>query len=135
MDRNHTAISRRGFLAESAQRGTALAVGLPIAAGALTWTPAAAAGEDPAAWLADSPFNLLVDYYTEVPFRPYGSGATRENVLGTLRDLRPGYIIIYAKGHSGRTSFPSSLKTEHEMLGKDMPAFYPWWQDPPYEEG
>ena len=38
--------------------------------------------------------------------------------------LQPGYIIIYAKGHSGRTSFPSSLKTEHEMLAKDMPAFF-----------
>ena len=24
-------------------------------------------------WFADSPFNLLVDYYTEIPFRPYGS--------------------------------------------------------------
>ena len=41
-----------------------------------------------------------------------------------LRDLKPGYIIIYAKGHSGRTSFPSSLGTQHEMLAKDMPAFF-----------
>ena len=77
-----------------------------------------------AAWLADSPFNLLVDYYTEVPFRPYGSGATRENVLPVLKELKPGYLVIYAKGHSGYTTFPSSLGTEHKMLAKDMPAFF-----------
>ena len=75
-------------------------------------------------WIADSLFNLLIDYYTEIPFRPYGSGATRENVLPVLRDLRLGYISIYAKGHSGRTTFPSRLKTEHEMLAQDMPAFW-----------
>ena len=38
-------------------------------------------------WFADSPFNLLVDYYPEVAFRPYASGATPENVLPVLRDL------------------------------------------------
>ena len=120
--------TRREFLAQTA--GTGLMLGL--SGGALTWTPvcasaadqAADAAPDPFAWFADSPFNLLVDYYTEVPFRPYGSGATRENVVRMLRDLQPGYIIIYAKGHSGRTTFPSSLKTEHEMLAKDVPAFF-----------
>ena len=64
-------------------------------------------------WLSDSPFNLLVDYYTEVQFRPYGSGATRENVLPVLRDLKLGYLCIYAKGHSGYTTWPSSLGTKH----------------------
>ena len=120
--------TRREFLAQTASSGLMLG----LAAGALTWTPVCAAAadqaadpaSDPFAWFADSPFNLLVDYYTEVPFRPYGSGASRENVLRMLRELQPGYIIIYAKGHSGRTSFPSSLKTEHEMLAKDMPAFF-----------
>jgi len=71
-------------------------------------------------WFADSILNLLVDYYTEVPFRPYGSGATPDHVEKVLTDLQPGYIIIYAKGHSGRTTFPSSLKTEHEKLAGDM---------------
>lgn len=78
----------------------------------------------PKEWLADSSMNLLVDYYTEVPFRPYGSGATRENVLPVLRDLELGYICIYAKGHSGATSWASSLGTAHAMLAQDMPAFF-----------
>jgi len=78
----------------------------------------------PRAWFADSLFNLLVDYYPEVPTRPYGSGATPENVLPVLKDLQPGFLIIYAKGHSGRTTFRSALKTEHEMLAQDMPAFF-----------
>ena len=69
------------------------------------------------AWFADRPFNMLVDYYPEVPFRPYGLGATPENVLPVLRELQLGCIIIYAKGHSGTTTFPSSLKTEHPMFG------------------
>jgi hypothetical protein len=131
-------ITRREFLSETAQ-GAGLAIGLPLAAGTMVWMPVANGAESPVAgkakaqpaatqaagaWLAESPFNLLVDYYTEVPFRPYGSGATRENVLKVLKELQPGYIIIYAKGHSGRTSFPSSLNTQHEMLGKDMPAFF-----------
>jgi len=75
-------------------------------------------------WFSESLFNLLVDYYPEVPFRPYGSGATGDNVLPVLKELRPGCIIIYAKGHSGTTTFPSSLKTEHPMLGRDMPAAF-----------
>lgn len=120
--------TRREFLAQTA--GSGLMLGR--SGGALSWTPVRAVGAfradgtapNPFAWFADSPFNLLVDYYTEVPFRPYGSGATRENVLQMLRALQPGYIIIYAKGHSGRTTFPSSLKTEHEMLAKDMPALF-----------
>jgi hypothetical protein len=122
-------LDRRDFLIHTAGLGTGLALGIPVLASAPTAEPGPAPGnsaaqQDANAWFADSPFNLLVDYYTEVPFRPYGSGATRENVLRVLKDLRPGYIIIYAKGHSGRTSFPSSLKTEHEKLAQDMPALF-----------
>ena len=75
-------------------------------------------------WFAGSLFNLLVDYYPDIPWRPYGSGATPENVLPVLRELQPGFIIIYAKGHTGRTTFRSSLHTEHPMLAKDMPVFF-----------
>ena len=76
------------------------------------------------AWFSDSLFNLLVDYYPEVPSRTYGSAATPENVIPVLRDLQLGCIIIYAKGHSGTTTFPSALKTEHLMLGRDMCAAF-----------
>ena len=86
--------------------------------------PPAPPGVKPNAWFADSVFNLLVDYYPEVAFRPYGSGATPENVLPVLRDLQLGCIIIYAKGHSGTTTFPSALKTEHPLLGRDMPKAF-----------
>ncbi|MCL5998471.1 MAG: alpha-L-fucosidase [Chloroflexi bacterium] len=75
-------------------------------------------------WLANSLMNLLVDYYPEVQFRPYGSGATRENILPALKELQLGYLCIYAKGHSGYTTFSSALRTEHRMLGQDMPAFF-----------
>ena len=72
------------------------------------------------AWLNDGMMNLLVDYYTEVPFRPYGSGVTRENVVPFLKELELGYLVIYAKGHSGLTTFASSLKTEHPLLAFDQ---------------
>lgn len=75
-------------------------------------------------WLRDASMNLLVDYYPEVQFRPYGSGATRANVLPWLKQLKLGYICVYAKGHSGYTTWPSSLKTQHNMLGQDMPKFF-----------
>ncbi len=77
-----------------------------------------------AQWMQDAQFNLLVDYYPDVTFRPYGSGATRDDVLKALKLLQPGYLIVYAKGHGGYTTFPSRLKTEHPMLAKDMPAFF-----------
>jgi hypothetical protein len=75
-------------------------------------------------WLNHSNFSLLVDYYTEVQSRPYGSGCTRENTLPWLKQLDPGYLCIYAKGHSGYTTWRSSLKTEHRMLAQDMPALF-----------
>lgn len=78
----------------------------------------------PKEWLADSMMNLLVDYYPEIQFNPYGSGATRENVLPVLRDLELGYLCIYAKGHSGYTTWPSSLRTQHNRLAQDMPRFF-----------
>ena len=77
-----------------------------------------------AAWLSDSMMNLLVDYYTEVQYRPYGSGVTRENVLPVLRELDLGYLCVYAKGHSGYTTWKSSLHTAHTMLAQDMPRFF-----------
>jgi hypothetical protein len=75
-------------------------------------------------WLHDQTFNLLIDYYPEVPVRPYGSGATRENLLRWLRPLDLGYVCIYAKGHSGRTTYQSELGTAHPMLAHDMPALF-----------
>ena len=70
-------------------------------------------------WYDKTDFNLLVDYYTEIPGRPYGTGITPENLRGALQMCRPGYIIFYAKGHSGTTAFKSRLGTEHPMLGED----------------
>ena len=75
-------------------------------------------------WFGESQFNFLIDYYTEIPFRPYGSGATRANILPVLKKMQPGFVLVYAKGHSGRTTFNSSLKTEHPMLAQDVPAFF-----------
>ncbi len=75
-------------------------------------------------WLDEGVMNLLVDYYPEVQFRPYGSGATRKNVVPFLKQLDLGYLCIYAKGHSGYCTWPSSLKTQHNMLGGDMPKLF-----------
>lgn len=75
-------------------------------------------------WLSGRNFNLLVDYYTEVQERPYGSGVTRDGALDLLNRLKPGYICIYAKGHSGFTTFGSSLRTQHNMLAQDMPELF-----------
>ncbi len=75
-------------------------------------------------WLSESAFNLLIDYYTEVLSRPYGSGASRKNILPWLKQLDLGYVCIYAKGHSGYTTWRSSLKTEHPMLAQDMPDLF-----------
>ena len=70
-------------------------------------------------WYDKTTFNMLVDYYTEIPGRPYGTGITPENLRRAFRMVRPGYIIFYAKGHSGTTAFKSRLGTEHPMLGDD----------------
>jgi hypothetical protein len=75
-------------------------------------------------WFANQPFNLAIDYWTFVPYRPYGSGATRENILPVLKKLRPGFLQIYAKGETGHTSFRSSLQCEHPMLSHDLLKFY-----------
>lgn len=75
-------------------------------------------------WLRDGMMNLLVDYYPDFQFRPYGSGATGENVVPFLKELELGYLCIYAKGHSGRTTWPSSLKTQHQILSQDMPKAF-----------
>jgi len=75
-------------------------------------------------WLHDQTFNLLIDYYPEVPIRPYGSGATRENLIKWLKPLDLGYVCIYAKGHSGRTTYQSILGTVHPNLSRDMPQMF-----------
>ena len=71
------------------------------------------------AWFDKTYFNLVVDYYTGVPERPYGTGFTRENLLRSLGTARPGFILYYGKGHSGTTAFKSRLGTEHPKLGDD----------------
>ncbi len=68
-------------------------------------TPAAR----PGSWLDDGMMNMLVDYYTEVQFRPYGSGATRENVVPFLKQLDLGYLCIYA--NPTRRSAPTAVLT------------------------
>jgi len=68
--------------------------------------------------------NMLVDYYELDPYAAYGAGAEMERTVSALREIRPGYIAIYAKGHSGITTWPSSLRTQHGNLAKDMPAFW-----------
>jgi len=75
-------------------------------------------------WLDEQSFNLLIDYYPEIIARPYGSGATRENLLRWLEPLDLGYVCIYAKGHSGRTTYESPLGTVHPMLAHDMPQMF-----------
>lgn len=121
-------MNRRTFLNATAAAGAIAGVSGILSGGrgdALAADTAPGARQPPAhAWFSDSLFNLLVDYYPEVPFRPYGTGATAENVLPVLRDLQLGCIVIYAKGHSGTTTFPSSLKTEHPLLGRDMPRAF-----------
>jgi len=77
-----------------------------------------------ASWLKNSAFNFLVDYFASIPYRPYGTGATYENVVPFLKELQPGYVCVYAKGAPGYTTYPSSLKTQHLMLGQDMPKAF-----------
>jgi hypothetical protein len=71
-------------------------------------------------WIGNSSMNLLVDYYPEVQFRPYGATCTLENTVPWLKQLDLGYLCMYAKGHSGYTTWSSSLHTAHRMLGQDM---------------
>ncbi len=79
-----------------------------------TWNPASVKQ-----WYDKTYFNLIVDYYTEAPGRPYGTGMTLENLTKSLKMCRPGYVTIMAKGHSGTTAFKSRLGTQHPMLGED----------------
>ena len=76
------------------------------------------------AWLHESQFNLLMDYWTFAVGRPYGSGCTRDNVLPALRQIRPGFLVIYAKGETGHTSFRSVLRSEHPGLARNLPRFF-----------
>jgi hypothetical protein len=74
---------------------------------------------------AGSLFNFAIDDWTLVPYRPYGSGCTPENVLPVLRELRPGFLMIYAKGETGHTSFRSSLGSAHPALAQELPPWLP----------
>jgi len=106
-------LSRRGFLAA----GAMLAGGGRLVKAAEELT--SYRKENVQAWFDKTYFNLIVDYYTEVPERPYGTGFTRDNLLASLKLARPGFILYYAKGHSGTTAFKSRLGTEHPKLGDD----------------
>jgi hypothetical protein len=77
-------------------------------------------------WFAGSLFNLAVDYWGTdwVQSLDYGSGYTRENILPVLKNLQLGFIMIYGKGESGRTSFRSATHSEHEHLAKDILPFF-----------
>ncbi len=74
--------------------------------------------------MAQSVFSLAIDYWTFVQNAPYGSGATRENLLPALRSIKPGFLFVYAKGESGHTTFRSSLRSEHQGLAKDYLKFH-----------
>ena len=83
-------------------------------------------------WFDKTYFNLLMDYYPEVRVRPYGTGFTRQNLVQALRAILPGFVMTYAKGHSGTTAFKSRLGTEHPMLGEDpLAAFRAATREPP----
>ncbi len=71
-------------------------------------------------------FNLALDYWGTdwVDTIAYGSGYTRANFLTLLKELKPGFIQIYAKGESGRTSFRSSTHSEHPKLAFDVLPFF-----------
>ena len=86
----------------------------PTADEASTYNP-----ENVKAWFDQTYFNMVVDYYTEAPERPYGTGFTRDNLLPSLKAARPGFILYYGKGHSGTTAFKSRLGTEHPKVGND----------------
>jgi hypothetical protein len=75
--------------------------------------------ENVKAWFDKTYFNMIVDYYSAVLERPYGSGITRDNLLRSLQLVRPGFLLYHGKGHNGVTAFKSRLGTEHPKLGGD----------------
>jgi len=139
-------MNRRRFLSDAAQFGAGITLGKPILKNQVTpsWAesgaPAAAVpnladhSPSPSPELAaarkrfsEGLFNLAVDYWgTEwADTLPYGSGFTRESYLPILKELKPGFIQIYAKGEFGRTSFRSATHSEHPKLAKNdiLPFF------------
>ena len=138
-------MNRRRFLSDAAQLGAGLTLGKPILHRQLSepWAGAGApAGAIPMPadhssspspelaaarkWFAGNSFNLAVDYWGTdwVDTLPYGSGYTRENFLPLLKELDLGFIQIYAKGESGRTSFRSAMHSEHPNLKIDVLPFF-----------
>jgi hypothetical protein len=139
-------LNRRRFLSDAAQIGAGITLGKPILHQQVsaTWAENSAPAEavpnltdhspSPSPELAAARkcfsgnlFNLAIDYWGTdwVDSVPYGSGYTRESYLHVLKELNPGFIQIYAKGESGRTSFRSATHSEHPKLAKNdvLPFF------------
>lgn len=138
-------MNRRRFLSDAAQLGAGLTLAKPFVHHKVSapWVENGAPSEailkpaDPSQspsvelaaarkWFSGSLFNLAVDYWGTdwVDSIPYGSGYTRENLLPILKELDLGFIQIYAKGESGRTSFRSAMHSEHPNLAKDVLPFF-----------
>jgi hypothetical protein len=77
-------------------------------------------------WIAGSLFNLAIDYWGTdwVQELDYGTGYTRQSYLPVLKELQLGFLQIYAKGESGRTSFKSATHSEHANLAPDILPFF-----------
>lgn len=80
--------------------------------------------QDAVKWYKESGFNFLIDYYPDYECIPYGSGVTRKNIETVIAEVRPSAIIVFAKGHSGYTSYKSSLGCAHPRLAKDILKMY-----------
>jgi hypothetical protein len=138
-------LNRRRFLSDAAQFGAGLTLGKPIlrkqvlasgdANGVVSEaipnvadhsqspSPELAAARK---WFSGNLFNLALDYWGTdwIDTVPYGGGYTRENFLPIIKELKPGFIQIYAKGENGRTSFRSATHSEHPRLAKDVLPFF-----------
>lgn len=134
-------MNRRQFISRTAQIGAGLTLGNTsrtgrlLAAGSLNASLRAGELANPGSfadlatakeWFAGTLFNLAVDYWGTdwISSIPYGTGYTSENYSPILKDLRPGFIVIYAKGESGHTSFRSSLHSEHPRLSAEVLPFF-----------
>lgn len=113
-------MDRRSFLSTS--------ISLPSALVAQTRTASRADASLAGArqWFGNNLFNLAVDYWGTdfVPYIEYGGGYSKEQYVRVLRDLKPGFVMIYAKGESGRTSFKSATGSEHPKLTQDVLSLF-----------
>ena len=69
----------------------------PAAEEAATYNP-----ENVKAWFDKTYFNMIVDYYSAVLQRPYGSGITHENVLRVAQDCPAGLYPLSRQGAQRR---------------------------------